>query len=166
MALQTVRIGSAVDIFQYDDAAFSTGIDCSGPISAGAPIAAGDVLRLGDISITEAWPVGSVFISVVATNPSVLLGFGTWVAIATGQFLVGYQNADPDFDPVENTGGSKTHDHPSTTSGAPSANTLVDNNADGTTISVATGMATHDTDLAAMNHLPPFFVVYIWKRTA
>src|SRR5688572_19805845 len=36
----------------------------------------------GDAS--AAWPVGSVFLSVVATNPGTLLGFGTWAAIAAG----------------------------------------------------------------------------------
>lgn len=168
MALQTIRIGSAENVFQYDDAAFDSAIETAAPIKSGTPAAADDVLRLGDLAATvlsAAFPVGAVYLSVVATNPNVLLGFGTWVRIAEGQFLVGFKTADADFDPVENTGGTKTHDHPSTTSGAPSANTLVDNNADGTTISVATGMATHDTDLPAISHLPPFFVIYVWKRT-
>src|SRR3990167_7209436 len=41
----------------------------------------------GDIS--GAWPVGSVFLSVVSTNPATLLGFGTWAAFAAGRMLVG-----------------------------------------------------------------------------
>lgn len=28
-----------------------------------------------------AWPVGSVFLAVPATSPSILLGFGTWVEV-------------------------------------------------------------------------------------
>ena len=169
MALQTIRIGSAENVFQYDDADFDSAIEVSAPIKAATPVDATDVLRLEDIAtvvLAATFPIGSVYLAIVATNPNVLLGFGTWVRIAEGQFLVGFKAADTDFDPVENTGGTKTHDHPSTTSGASSANTLVDNNADGTTISVATGMATHDTDLAVISHLPPFFVIYIWKRTA
>lgn len=51
MALQQIRIGSAVDIFQYDDAAFDSGIDCTAPISAAAPVNAREVLRLEDIGI-------------------------------------------------------------------------------------------------------------------
>src|SRR5688572_6930180 len=44
----------------------------------------------GDAS--AAWPVGSVFLSVVATDPATLLGFGTWAAIAAGRMLVGFNS--------------------------------------------------------------------------
>ena len=60
---------------------------------------------------SEAFPVGSVFIAVVATNPATLLGYGTWAAIAAGRVLVGLDAADPDFDLVQETGGAKTHGH-------------------------------------------------------
>jgi hypothetical protein len=60
---------------------------------------------------SEAFPVGSVFIAVVATNPGTLLGYGTWVAFAVGRMLVGLDSGDPDFDVVEETGGAKTHTH-------------------------------------------------------
>jgi len=169
MVLQQIRIGSADNIYQYDDVDFDSAIEVTAPIKSTAPVDPNDVLRLEDIVATilgTAYPIGSVYLAVVATDPSVLLGFGTWARIAEGQFLVGFETADPDFDPVENTGGTKTHDHPDTTSGASSDNTMVDNNIDGTSISVATAMATHDTDLAAISHLPPFFVIYAWKRTA
>jgi len=168
MATQTVRIGSVAQAFAYDDGDFDSAIETDQPIKAGAPIDTNDVIRLGDIVgsvIDVIYPVGSIYISTLTTNPNTILGTGTWVRVAEGQFLVGFKTADPDFDPVENTGGAKTHDHPSTTSGAASANTLVDNNADGTTVSVDTAGSTHDTDLAAISHLPPFYVVYIWKRT-
>jgi microcystin-dependent protein len=61
----------------------------------------------GDVS--AAWPIGSVFISVVSTNPATLLGLGTWSAFAAGRVLVGFNAADADFDAAEKTGGSKTH---------------------------------------------------------
>jgi len=56
----------------------------------------------------EAFPVGSVFISVVATDPNTLLGYGTWAAIGAGKVLVGLDSGDSDFDTVEEVGGSKT----------------------------------------------------------
>lgn len=56
----------------------------------------------------DAFPVGSVFISVVSTNPATLLGYGTWSAFGAGRVLVGLDSGDADFDSVEETGGAKT----------------------------------------------------------
>jgi hypothetical protein len=61
--------------------------------------------------VEEAFAVGSVFVSVVPTNPATLLGYGTWTALATGRVIVGIDIADPDFDTVLETGGSKLHSH-------------------------------------------------------
>ena len=57
---------------------------------------------------SEAFPVGSVFIAVVSTNPGTLLGYGTWSAFAAGRVLVGLDSGDTVFDTVEETGGAKT----------------------------------------------------------
>lgn len=61
--------------------------------------------------VRAAWPVGSVFVSVVATNPATLLGFGTWSAFAAGRVLIGVDSGDASMDTAEETGGSKTHSH-------------------------------------------------------
>lgn len=63
----------------------------------------------------EAFPVGSVFIAVVATNPATLLGYGTWASFGAGRVLVGLDSGDTDFDTAQETGGSKTHTHASGT---------------------------------------------------
>jgi hypothetical protein len=59
-------------------------------------------------SSSEAFPVGSVFLAVVATDPATLLGYGTWSAFGTGRVLIGVDVTDLDFDTVEKTGGAKT----------------------------------------------------------
>jgi hypothetical protein len=178
MALRQIRIGSSANVIQYDDAGLDSAIECSEPIKSGAPVDLNDVLRLGDIATSIlgiVYPIGGLYFSVLSTNPNTLLGFGTWVRVAEAQYLVGFKTGDADFGVVEATGGNKNHIHAVdvgiTTSGASSANGLADNNGDGTTFSVATGMATHDVDPASVNSgnnsaLPPFYVLYIWKRTA
>lgn len=59
-------------------------------------------------TVGQAYPVGSVFLSVVATDPATLLGYGTWSAIGAGRMLVGQDTGDADFDTLEETGGAKT----------------------------------------------------------
>lgn len=51
--------------------------------------------------------MGSVFLSVVSTNPATLLGYGTWAAFGAGRMLLGSNTGDTD----EATGGSATHTH-------------------------------------------------------
>ena len=54
------------------------------------------------------YPIGSVYINAaVDTNPSVLLGFGTWVEIGAGRVLVGQNVSDSSFDSIGETGGIK-----------------------------------------------------------
>jgi len=125
----------------------------------------------------EAFPVGSVFIAVVNTDPSDLLGYGTWSQIAGGRFLVGQTGADADFDTAEETGGEKTHtlseaempahthiENAPTSANGGAVRFATDTNASGNTDSTLdTGSAGSGT---AHNNLPPYFVCYFWKRTA
>lgn len=59
----------------------------------------------------KAFPVGSVFITVVSTDPSTLLGYGTWARLGQGRVLIGQNDVDTDFDVAKEIGGSKTHTH-------------------------------------------------------
>jgi microcystin-dependent protein len=58
---------------------------------------------------SEAFPVGSVYVSVGATNPGATLGYGTWTAFGSGRTLVGFDGNQTEFDTAEKTGGAKTH---------------------------------------------------------
>ena len=58
-------------------------------------------------AISAAYPVGSIYISTIATNPATTFGFGTWEEFGAGKVLVGQDTGDTAFDTLEETGGSK-----------------------------------------------------------
>lgn len=126
----------------------------------------------------EAFPVGSVFMAVVATNPATLLGYGTWSAFGAGRMPVGFDSGQTEFDTVEETGGAKTH---TLTTGEMPSHTHVEvaNDSSGgalrgwsamdasTSVPLDTGYSTGATGGGgAHNNLPPYIVVHMWKRTA
>lgn len=142
---------------------------------------------------SAAFPVGSVFIAVVATDPAELLGYGTWSAFGAGKMLIGLDSGDTDFDTAEETGGAKTvtlteaqipahthvqnaHSHvishvrSATTGGA---TTLIARTSDASSTvgadcltDAATPTNQNTGGGGAHNNMPPFIVVYMWKRTA
>lgn len=57
--------------------------------------------------IKTMYPVGSIYMSVNATNPSTYFG-GTWVAWGAGRVPVGINTADANFATAEQTGGAST----------------------------------------------------------
>lgn len=149
----------------------------------------------------DAYPVGSVFTSVLATSPATLFG-GTWARIGHGRMLVGQYDSDADFNVAEEYGGSKTHDHSSAAhihgggalaalinistagatyiakkafawTGVPSYRGGSGNygtvNPDANTTAAVIGGSTDNTTPAntgASSNMPPYLVVYMWKRTA
>ena len=125
----------------------------------------------------HAYPVGSVYTSIVSTNPATLLGVGTWAAFGAGRVLVGLDSGDTDFDTAEETGGSKTHTL--TESEMPShthTTEIVRSSLSGSTASFgpfnsAASPSNSYTSSAtgsgsAHNNVQPYIVVYFWKRTA
>lgn len=61
-------------------------------------------------TLMRAYPVGSVYINASnSTNPSTLLGFGTWVSLGAGRCLMGVDTGQTEFNSVGKTGGEKTH---------------------------------------------------------
>ena len=58
--------------------------------------------------LASVYPVGSIYINATnSSNPSSLLGFGTWTAFGAGRVPVGFDASDSNFDTAEETGGSK-----------------------------------------------------------
>ena len=126
----------------------------------------------------HAYPVGSIYTSVVSTNPATLLGVGTWAAFGEGKVLVGIDSGDTDFDTVLETGGSKTdshtltiaempaHTHTTTTgsgggSSSATSQTQTTNSVGTATTSSTGGGGAHTHDI-----VQPYIVVYMWRRTA
>lgn len=54
------------------------------------------------------FPVGSTYVTQSNTNPSTILGFGTWERLK-GKVLVGLDENDTNFNSIGKTGGEKTH---------------------------------------------------------
>jgi hypothetical protein len=118
-----------------------------------------DITGGGGGSISGAWPVGSIFLETTGTNPATTLGFGTWAAWGQGLMPVGFKPGDTDFGTVEATGGEKAHalatlEVPSLITGQARS---------GTGQALGSG---YNNDALPHNNLPPFIVVYMWKRTA
>ena len=125
----------------------------------------------------HAYPVGSVYTSVVATNPATLLGVGVWTAFGAGKVMLGAGGGYTAGD----TGGATTDSHALTTAEIPAHShsitqrgiqgstydfqEAITGQSGGTTITINTaptgggGVHTHDI-------MQPYIVVYIWKRAS
>ena len=126
------------------------------------------------------YPVGSIYISTVATNPGTLFGTGTWAAFGAGKTLVGINAADADFDTAEKTGGAKTHtlttaempnhhhqQYVTANFGSGGTAVYTDMNSEGIGASAYPQAVTGSAGSGqAHNNLSPYIVTYMWKRTA
>jgi microcystin-dependent protein len=117
-----------------------------------------------------------------------LFGFGTWAALGAGRVLVGIDAGDTDFDVVEETGGDKVITLTSAQSGLPAHEHEVKSDeatpsfigfagAAALPSGLVVASATRAYTFAAKNNtaanasashknVPPYIVVYRWKRTA
>lgn len=127
------------------------------------------------------YPVGEFLSTLRAGNPSTWLGFGTWQRYAAGRVAVGYDSNQVEFDTIEKVGGEKTHTlsiselpiHHHDVQMTNDANELPTSNysrlAPGHGTTRTTGI---DVQVRPQggdqphNNLQPYFVSYIWKRTA
>lgn len=163
------------------------GLDSANFAGGGIPAAA-----LNTDVFEKMYPVGSLYYNATDnTDPSELLGFGTWVAYAAGKVPVGYDATDTDFNAAEKTGGSKTHTqtvaempvhthiqnaHTHTGYGVAASNPGFPNTESTWaygyqfTGSATTGSTTAVNQNAgsgdAFSVMNPFITVYVWKRTA
>lgn len=128
------------------------------------------------------YPIGSIYLSVSSTSPSVLFG-GTWTQLE-GRFLVGVGSAtDTRNDTRTFTNGQTGGEwaHVLTITEMPSHNhtgnmlngyddgnfTGNQNRPAGADASTAATYTTNNTGGgAAHNNVPPYLAVYMWKRTA
>lgn len=122
------------------------------------------------------YPVGSIYLSVVETNPATVFGVGTWVAWGSGRVPVGFDSGQTEFDTVEETGGAKTHTLTVDEMPAHTHSITRENNTGGgvDTIKSNTDAVTPNESSTsgsaggggAHNNLQPYIVCYMWKRTA
>jgi hypothetical protein len=147
-------------------------------------------------ALSAAYPVGSIYINATSSsNPSTLLGFGTWTAFGAGRVMVGLDAGNAAFDTAEETGGSAdaivvSHTHTATSTvtdaghshkwgSAPAVSraagtagqydgtgsTQNDTSTATTGITVATTNASTGSSGTNAN-LQPYITVRMWKRTA
>lgn len=128
------------------------------------------------LSAKSIFPIGSVFITVVNTNPSSFLG-GTWVAFGQGRTLVGVDSNDADFNSVLKTGGNKTvtltvdqipahtHGQPNELRHEPTSTWWIGGEG-GTNIKVGNFPTESAGGGKAHPNLQPYITVYFWRRTA
>lgn len=124
-----------------------------------------EVLRGYFGNTVRAFPIDSIYISMVSTNPSTSLGYGTWTAFATGKMLIGVDVTEPDYDVAGDTGGSRTATL--TTANLPAHTFNIQGSSSGAWgVTAGSSYGTVTGSATPVSILPPFIAVYMWRRTA
>lgn len=197
-AAKIVLVCNGTDIITATN--YMTGATFPSPTLTGVPVAptASPGTSTTQIATTAfvttglqaAYPVGSIYLSTVATNPNTLFGFGTWVAYGQGRMPI---SVDATY-LAGTTGGSATttlitanlpshthtatvtdpgHAHSYTTnaSTAPqsgSATQCMVNPTSQTTGTATTGITVSNSSTGsgtAVTTISPYIAVYMWNRT-
>lgn len=131
------------------------------------------------------WPIGSIYISVVNTNPSQWFD-GVWESFGSGRVLVGVDTTQTEFNKVMKTGGEKTHtqtvnelaphwhyinnnwnsDYRFLVNAATGSgnNYVIQYRGGGNESGVPYVIAENQGGGQPMNNLQPYITVYMWRR--
>lgn len=151
------------------------------------------VLQASDIAgaiLPIVYPIGSIYINATnAANPATYLGFGTWVAYASGRMILGAGTSDATY-AAGSTGGASTvtlttaqipsHTHPNrwqvffpSGTGSLAINDrggdgvmVTDNAAGGEFYGSNFPIANSAGGGGAHTNMPPYITAYAWQRTA
>lgn len=134
----------------------------------------GDIFMNGKSLLDTFYPIGSIYMSVMSTNPSYLMG-GSWIRHGQGKVLVGVDENDPDFSSVNKVGGEKKHalvvSSPDKSeigayqSGREAQSYgLVGNGGFGDRVLITNVGGGTDKVAEPHNNLQPFTTVYMWRR--
>lgn len=113
MVSVTGRTVASIDAL-LDEMLVSVSIDSLGQLiyqkRSGEEVNAGSLTNAA-LAVEKAYPINSLYISTVPTNPgdAGMLGIGTWIRFGKGRTLISQDDSDPDFNTTGNTGGEKTH---------------------------------------------------------
>jgi hypothetical protein len=139
------------------------------------------VVRTAYLNVAEAYPVGSIYMSINSTSPASLFG-GTWERIqdtfllaAGSTYTAGATGGEATHQLTTDEIPTHSHDIGLNTSNntklgwgsgssyAPNLNSIAANNID--TVGNKF-IALNSGGGAAHNNMPPYTAVYVWKRTA
>lgn len=76
--------------------------------SGDTPLSPEILNRMQKELLETVFPVGSTYVTQESTNPSTILGFGTWERLK-GKVCLGVDEDDEDLNTIGKTGGEKTH---------------------------------------------------------
>lgn len=151
------------------------------------------VQDVADVIKSALFPVGAIYTATVSTNPSTLLGFGTWTAFGAGRVMIGTGTGGGGTYTAGATGGSKdaitvSHTHTFTGDALPGHQHTINygtglfggggsqgvelmprpSQVNTNSVSAGTPSGTISTvgSSGTDANLQPYIVVYMWERTA